>query len=113
MTESTAPAPRTMPTVDLASYVQSHGREAGLVGQLTEAASAMVAQHIGQAEVPDAVLSQAILAVGANLYQKRNSATGTGSFGEAELVGNPMRPALDPLAQAYPLLARWTGPAIA
>lgn len=99
--------------MDLASYVRSNDREQALVDGLASAAAQMVADHIGSATVPDAVLSQAILAVGANLFQKRTSATGTGSFADAELVGNPMRPALDPLTQAYPLLRKYTGPVIA
>lgn len=102
-----------MPEVDLATYVRSSGREQTLVDGLELTAATMVAEHVGAAEVPDAVLSQAILAVGANLYQKRTSTIGTGSFGDTELAGNPMRPALDPLTQAYPLLRAYTGPVIA
>lgn len=114
MSESTASTwPDEMPEVDLGTYVRSNGREANLVSELATAAATMVAKRIGSAEVPDAVLSQAILAVGANLYQKRTSATGTGSFNDAELVGNPMRPALDPMTQAWPLLSPYLGPAIA
>lgn len=115
MTESTAPDdwPAGMPEVDLATYVRSSGREQTIVAGIAVTAATMVAEHVGAAEVPDAVLSQAILAVGANLYQKRTSTIGTGSFGEAELAGNPMRPALDPLTLAYPLLRAYTGPVIA
>lgn len=98
--------------MDLATYVRSSGREQTLVDGLALTAATMVAEHVGTVTVPDAVLSQAILAVGANLYQKRTSTIGTGSFGEAELAGNPMRPALDPLTQAYPLLRAYTGPVI-
>lgn len=115
MSESTAPDdwPAGMPQVDLATYVMSNGREQTLVDGLALSAATMVAKRIGSAVVPDAVLSQAILAVGANLYQKRTSTIGTGSFGEAELAGNPMRPALDPMTQAWPLLSPFVGPVIA
>lgn len=115
MTESTASKwPAGMPEVDLGSYVRSSGREENLVTGLATAAASMVAKRVGSTtDIPDAVLSQAILAVGANLYQKRTSATGTGSFGDAELAGNPMRPALDPMTQAWPLLTPYLGPAIA
>lgn len=114
MTESTASTwPTGMPQVDLGTYVRSNDREKNLVADLTLAAATMVAQRVGEAEVPDAVLSQAILAVGANLYQKRTSTTGAGSFDAAELAGNPMRPALDPMTQAWPLLTPYLGSAIA
>lgn len=114
MSESTAQDwPAGMPEVDLGSYVRSSGRESELVNELATAAATMVARSIGSAEVPDAVLSQAILAVGANLYQKRTSATGAGSYDSSELAGNPMRPALDPMTQAWPLLRPYVGVAIA
>lgn len=99
--------------MDLATYVRSNGREQTAVDGIALSAATMVAKRIGTSSVPDAVLSQAILAVGANLYQKRASSIGTAGYGDPELTGNPMRPALDPMTQAWPLLTPYLGAAIA
>lgn len=111
-TESTAYPPGA-PMVDLANYVRANGRDAEFIAECEARAAQLVMDKIGDALVPDAVLSAAILEVGANLYQRRQSSIGTTSYGDPETLGNPMRPALDPLTPAWPLLRPYLGPGLA
>lgn len=112
MTESMA-YPPGLPEVDLAGYVLAAGRDAEFVNECKARAAQLVSDRIGDATVPEAVLSAAILEVGANLYQRRVSTIGTTGFGDPETMGNPMRPALDPLTPAWPMLRPYVGPGIA
>jgi len=111
-TESTA-YPPDMPQVDLDGYVRASGRDAQFITETAARAAQLVKDKIGDADVPDAVLSAAILEVAANLYQRRQSSIGTTSYGDPEIMGNPMKPALDPLTPAWPLLRGYIGPGLA
>ncbi|WP_114856467.1 hypothetical protein [Brachybacterium sp. YJGR34] len=114
MTESTAAEyPPGMPTVDLQHYVRASQHDSAFVTECETRAAQLVADKVGTATVPPAVLSTAILEVAANLYQRRQSSIGTQSFGDPETLGNPMRPALDPLTPAWPLLRPYLGPGLA
>lgn len=111
-TESTD-YPPGLPVVDLAAYVRANDRDTAFVDETAARAARIVADKIGDATVPVPVLSAAILEVGANLYQRRQSAIGTTSYGDPETMGNPMRPALDPFTPAWPLLRGYIGPGLA
>lgn len=111
-TEST-PYPTGAPAVDLARYVRANDRDAEFTDECAARAAQLVLDKIGDAIVPESVLSVAILEVGANLYQRRQSSIGTTSYGDPETLGNPMRPALDPMTPAWPLLRPYLGPGLA
>lgn len=111
-TESTD-YPAGMPTVDLQTYVRANARDTAFVTQCEERAAHLVAKKIGDNTVPESVLSAAILEVAANLYQRRVSAIGTTNYADPETMGNPMRPALDPLTPAWPILRSYLGPGLA
>ena len=112
-TESTPEYPEDMPAVNLASYVGASQHDQQFIEATAAVAAAMVQKRIGSSYVPPSVLSAAILAVGANLWQRRVSTIGTTAYGDPETMGNPMRPALDPMTQAWPLLRPYIGPGIA
>ena len=111
-TESTD-YPAGMPDVDLASFVRASDRDTTFVQQTEVRAAQLVSDKVGSAIVPESVLSAAILEVGANLYQRRVSSIGTTGYGDPETMGNPMRPALDPMTPAWPLLRPYLGPGLA
>ena len=100
-------------TEKLSAYVRASDRDRDFVGECAERAVALVASRVGEQSVPASVLSAAHLEVGANLYQRRASAIGTTNYGDPETLGNPMRPALDPMTPAWPLLRPYLGPGIA
>lgn len=111
-TESTD-YPVGMPDVDLAGYVRASERDAPFVEESKARAAQLVSDKVGDADVPESVLSAAILEVGANLYQRRVSSIGTANYGDPETMGNPMRPALDPMTPAWPMLRPYLGPGLA
>lgn len=100
-------------TDKLTAYVRASDRDRAFVGECADRAVTLVASRVGEQKVPDSVLSAAHLEVGANLYQRRASAIGTTNYGDPETMGNPMRPALDPMTPAWPLLRPHIGPGIA
>ena len=100
-------------TEKLSAYVRASDRDREFIGECAERAAELVASRVGEQSVPASVLSAAQLEVGANLYQRRASAIGTTSYGDPETMGNPMRPALDPMTPAWPMLRPYLGPGIA
>lgn len=100
-------------TEKLSAYVRASDRDREFVGECADRAVALVASRVGEQPVPASVLSAAHLEVGANLYQRRASAIGTTNYNDPETLGNPMRPALDPMTPAWPLLRPYLGPGLA
>lgn len=100
-------------TEKLSAYVRASDRDREFVGECADRAVALVASRVGEQPVPASVLSAAHLEVGANLYQRRASAIGTTNYNDPETLGNPMRPALDPMTPAWPMLRPYLGPGIA
>lgn len=114
MTVPESPAyPVGMPDVDLAGYVRASDRDATYVDETKQRAAQLVADRVGTADVPEPVLSAAILEVGANLYQRRVSAIGSTNYGDPETAISGMRPALDPMTPAWPMLRPYLGPGLA
>jgi len=68
-------------------------------------AEALVAAHVGAADVPETVLDRAVLEVASELFHRRNAPSGIAQFGAAD--GTVVRVARDPMVAAYPLLAPW------
>lgn len=79
--------------------------------QVCEAAAALVAETIGDAAPPDAIVAQAQVMVAAEMWRRRDAPGGVvNAWGDAQV---PVRLALDPLKPARPLLAPWITPGIA
>ena len=112
MVESTD-YPAGMPDVDLASFVRASDRDEDFVKACEARARALIAARVGDTPVPESIIWAAVLEVGANLYQRRVSSIGTTNYSDPETLGNPMRPALDPMTPAWPLLRPYLGPGIA
>lgn len=117
-------------TTTLLQYVRADQRDQTFVTECATEATALVLTRVTGAPVPEenpptieetaaatgipaAVLHKAILEVGANLYQRRVSAIGRPGYTDPETMGNPHRPALDPLTPAWPLLRPYLRPGIA
>lgn len=105
--------PAGMPDVDLDTYVRANDRDSAYVEQTKVRAAQLVATKVATVAVPESVLSAAILEVGANLFQRRVAAIGTSNYGDPELAQSGMRPALDPMTPAWPLLRPYLGPGLA
>lgn len=97
----------------LQAYVRADARDLSFVAECATTARELVAGRVGTATVPESVLRTAVLEVGSNLYQRRVSRVGTPSFGDPEVMGNPHRPALDPMTPAWPILRPYLDPGIA
>lgn len=112
MAESTD-YPAGMPDVDLATYVRASSHDAAFVQETKERAAQLVSTKVGTVAVPESVLSAAILEVGANLFQRRVSMIGATGYGDPETSVPGMRPALDPITPAWPMLRPYLGPGLA
>lgn len=115
-------APATTPpqatlTERLAAFVGATqaGPGADYLQACASQATAMVDDYLGPARqsVPDPVLERAYLEVGADLWHRRTARNGVAGFEDTDLAPSPVRINRDPMAAAYPILRRYTGPAIA
>ena len=97
----------------LSAYVKASDRDQEFVQACEARARAIVASRVGSAEVPPVIIWGAVLEVGANLYQRRVSLMGTSNYNDPELAVPGMRPALDPMTPAWPLLRPYLGPGLA
>jgi len=77
--------------------------------QCEQAARTLLSGLIGDQQVPDDVYQQALLEVGANLYQRREAVTGTTAWDSEAVSSTPWRPARDPLTPARGILAPYLG----
>jgi hypothetical protein len=102
---------------ELAAFVGTTptGPAAGYLTACATQATALVDAYLAtnRDRVPSPVLARAYLEVGADLYHRRTARNGITGFEDTEVSTAPVRINRDPLAPAYPLLARYTGPAIA
>lgn len=100
-------------TIDrLAKYCQATAGDP-YVAECAEEAADMVAEAlVGAPRTPPAsVVARAVLEVGKELFDRRQSRNGIAGFGETDFA--PMRIARDPMKAAQPYLERYTGPALA
>lgn len=102
-----------MAETSLSDYVRADPRDEAFVQECADTASQLVGERVGAADVPAQVRSQAVLEVGANLYQRRLNRQGAPSFTDPEMMASPHRPALDPMTPAWPLLRPYLEPGIA
>lgn len=98
---------------DLATYVgAAEGDGSFFIPNTLTQAQTLVADYVGSAVVPEAVMDVAVLNVGSELYHRRNAPSGISQFAVAGEV-SPVRLARDPLTSVYPLLARYVGLGVA
>lgn len=100
---------------DLKDFVKASNADDALVQSCFEQAVALVtrvnkawdstAKTYVASAAPVAVVDRATLAVGAELFNQRNTKNGIAQF--AALDEQPVRVARDPMVAAYPLLAPW------
>lgn len=102
-----------MTAAALSQYVRAADRDMDRITELHNAATDMVERLVGTADVPSAVMEQAVLATGANLFARRTTQNELGSYDNALLQPVPQRPALDPLTPARHMLGPYLGPGIA
>lgn len=72
-----------------------------------DAANAMVSNYIGSADVPFAVVDQAVLTVGSELFHRKSAPNGVTQF--AAFDGQAVRVARDPMTSVYPILLPFVG----
>ena len=100
-------------TEKLFAYVSASERDRPFVAECAASADKMLADRVGDRQVPESVLSTARLEIGANLYQRRISTIGAANYGDPATSIPGMRPALDPMTPAWPLLRPYLGPGLA
>lgn len=100
-------------TAALMAYLRADSIDRAFVEGIAIAAVALVSDLIGSNKVPEKVTHEAIMLTGANLWSKRVAQSEVQGLMDPNLSAIPARPALDPLAQARPLLAPYLGPGIA
>lgn len=106
-----------MAAADLLAYVSTTGltptpAEETFAGACWAQASALVAQHVGTAVVPTAIIDRATLEVGAELFHRRDTKNGVSQFASPD-TGAAIRIARDPMVAAYAILAPFAGRGIA
>lgn len=99
--------------ITLKDYVRADDRDQSFVDECELTATELVDAHVGTHEVPETIYRSAVLEVGANLYNRRISRAGLAGFDTPDTMGNPYRPALDPLTPAYPILRPYLSAGIA
>lgn len=98
---------------DLVQYVGAISDEDLAAAQhFIDTATALVDGFCGAALVPEAVLNHAYTVVAAEMFSQREAPNGIAQYADG-VTTTPMRVARDPMRGAYPVLARYIGPAIA
>jgi hypothetical protein len=99
----------TVTVEQLQDYVGS--KETGtFIDGCLNSAYAMVQRFVGTNAVPSSIIDQAVLQVGSELFHRRSAPNGISQF--ADMSGNPMRVARDPMVAAYDLLRPYVGWAV-
>lgn len=95
-----------MSAADLQHYVRAADGDLDFVTDCYDEATALVDKHVAgvpDGDVPDVVLSRAVLEVGAELFHRRATKNGVAQFATGD--GQPVRVARDPMVAARPILA--------
>lgn len=88
---------------DLRAYVGATADDDAYLTKCVSEATTMVAEHIGDATVPEDIEDRAVLEVGSELYHRRQAPHGVAQFGAFD--GAPVRVSRDPMNVARPILA--------
>lgn len=92
-----------MATVDdLRGYVGASVSDNAFLQDCLDTATALVDAYVGSNLIPDAVLENAYLQVGSEIYNRRSAPSGIAQF--AAFDGAPVRVARDPMTSTYPML---------
>lgn len=89
---------------DLVAFVGASQSDAAYAGTCVAVAEALVAQYVGDAEIPEAILDRAVLEAGSKLFHRRQEPNGSAQFATPEGAA-PIRGPLDPMVVVRPLLA--------
>lgn len=87
---------------DLKSHVGASDEDNLFCQWCEEEAEELVTKYVGTVEVPDAILSLAIVEVGSEIYHRRSAPNGIAQF--AAFDGSIIRVARDPMVAAYAIL---------
>ncbi|SDU08335.1 hypothetical protein [Schaalia radingae] len=98
---------------DLQQYVAAPASDQAFLELCTAQAESMVSRLVRRREVPQAARDAAQLEVAANLYQRRTARRDITNFSDGTAMPLQIRPALDPLTPARPILAPYLGVGIA
>jgi hypothetical protein len=83
-------------------YVGTNEDSDFLTGCLTSGAT-LVANFIGEADVPTEIVDQAVLLAASELFHRRSAPNGVAQFATMD-GSSPIRVARDPMVAVYPLL---------
>lgn len=100
---------------ELSQKVAAHakaGPESDYVLSCTTEAIDLIKQHIGEATVPEAIATRAVIETAAELYWRRNARNGIAQFNSGEGI-ELMRVGADPMHAARIILRPWLGVPIA
>lgn len=96
----------TVTVAQLQAYVGTNETGDFIEGCLSSA-DLMIKTYVGGRSVPPAILDQAVLTVGSELFHRRSAPNGIAQF--ADFGGQAMRVARDPMTSAYALLLPFVG----
>lgn len=97
----------TVTTAALRTYVGAQASDDTFITQTLTEAETLVATHILNRVVPEAIHDLAVLKCGSELFNQRKAPNGIAQFATPD--GNPVRVARDPMIAAYPILAPYVG----
>ncbi|MGQ4553266.1 hypothetical protein ACUIAJ_03925 [Dermabacteraceae bacterium CCM 9519] len=96
-----------------AAHVSAHKSERAEVIEKYAAAGDLLARRGGtNPAIPESVQREARMSVFRNLWEKRSSNAQSMAV-HGEMLASPRRPALDPMAQAWPLITPYIGGTVA
>jgi hypothetical protein len=91
---------------DLRQYVGGSQSDIDFLTDCNEQATLLVSEYVSGTNVPEAILDNAILQTGSELYHRRSAPAGIAQF--ASYDGQPpVRVSLDPMKSTYALLQKW------
>lgn len=101
--------PETIPEDGAAQLIEYVGGQPAVDSEFAAAkwaeAKALVTKYVGEADVPDEVLTGAILEVGSKLWARRAA---TGNEAQVDTItAGPIMPARDPMTTVYATLNRF------
>ncbi len=110
-TETPAPAPDAPTDAELAKlrrYVGAGAESTELLTDCWTEAAELVARHVRELVVPEAIVQRAVLDTASELFHRRNAPSGIMQV-PTDVGAAPVRLARDPMQGAYAILAPWVG----
>lgn len=95
---------------DLKAYVGASDTDDAFLQQCLDQADALIAAYLGATVVPVVIRDRCHLEVGAEMFNRRNSPSGSSQFVAFEGGTSPVRGPRDPMTMVYAMLGRWKVP---